>query len=130
MGGELSKRQLIRIVRNHFGSAIDIIESTKANKSHITIPVAVSKNETLLQYLEKDQADNTIPLFTSSSEYSLIHKIVMHMKEEMNKIPAFANLTNLDLKDFKKYIPETLIWIVTLLISNDIEETDETRILS
>ncbi|KAJ8943944.1 hypothetical protein NQ314_009608 [Rhamnusium bicolor] len=130
LGGNLSKRQLIDKLKMYFGDDIQIIKSTKANRSDIILSSkSSSKDEILHSYIEISKEDD-IPIFTGVSEYSVLHNIINNIKLDMNNIPEFDTFKNLDLTNFRKYIPEGLIWLVSLLISSENYQATDTQILS
>lgn len=108
LGGQTSKRHLIKTLNKHFG---DKIESTRS-------------------HLEGFSTKDPTFMFSGVSEYSLIHKIIDDIKNETDKIPPFTDFKCLDINIYKQYIPDSLTWIVTLLVSGKAEKINELKILS
>lgn len=78
--------------------------------------------------MEASSADDYQSMYNGTSETSVIHKVCGDIKTQMRKIPDFKQFKNLDTNAYQQLIPEGLMWIVSLLISDE-ENVNEDRML-
>lgn len=81
-----------------------------------------------LKHFSKGQAIETIVRHTETetsnlsfgpSELQILTKICQDIKMEINTVPANAEFKNLNINDYKKYIPNNLYFLISLLVSGE-----------
>lgn len=127
LGGLRSKRMLIDMVKQHFKNKIEIIKPPGGRKSSLIVP-AMQKTETILSYMEVAGASTSFeanPLsFKGDSELTQLHKICSDIRLEIDKVSDYKENKNLDILNYRKYVPNSLFWLIGLLISDDVNTDD------
>lgn len=114
--GMKSKRVFTDILKKRSGNKLEIVKSKRANESSIISP-RFEKSEVLHEYMETaEDASCSQTLFVGSSEISQVYKICADIREELDKIPDFTQYKDLDVTNYKKHIPKSLIWLINLII--------------
>lgn len=128
--GFKSKRTLMDLLKRQFEHRIDIIKPERGQKSSLIVP-AMQKAETIQRYIQVSDASTSVnPLsFKGDSELSQIHKICSKIKLQIDNVPHYKENKNLDILNYKKYVPQSLLWLIGLLISDE-EDKDEVIILN
>lgn len=131
IGGDvdLSDRLLVKKIEEHFGDDIELVRSIRQNEPRMFLKKFSKEQaiETILQHTETEASN----LSCGVSELQILTKICQSIKSEINEIPTNAEFKNLKINEYKKYIPNNLYFLISLLVCNESRsDIKENQILS
>ncbi|CAG9760246.1 unnamed protein product [Ceutorhynchus assimilis] len=79
-----------------------------------------------------EETEQSYPVLTVQSDLSVLHKICYDIRVQMDKIPDYKDLRNLDIRNYKQFIPNTLYFLINLLVTWDETQAtnNDTRVLA
>lgn len=120
LGGNKSKTTLTRLIKKHFDTNINVAIPKSGNVSTIIMP-PMEKSELMDNYIETSTSTNysNVNLNLGTSEFSHVVKICTDIASDLDKIPNYTDLNDLSAQNYIPHIPQALLWLVSLLISEE-----------